>query len=94
MGFKSVADLLRDGYRIADDIEAGKPLPEVDWARSLLATEISFASDVMGSGLDWISTVGVSDEVSIRTLRSLQRKVPHYRVFGTVFGTEPDRPVS
>lgn len=93
MGFQSVRDLLTDGYRIADDIEAGKPLTQIDWARALLATEIVFASDVVGSGHDWIDTVGMPDELSLRALRSVQRKIPWNGVVGTVFGTIPEHPV-
>lgn len=93
MGFTSVADIFDEGYRIADDIRVGKPLPRVDWARALLATEIVFASEVVGSGRDWESTAGMDDVKSIGLLRSVQRKLPWHGVFGTVFGTRPDRPV-
>lgn len=37
--------------------------------------EIVFASDVFGSGIDWSTTVGRTDEETIRILRSLQRKI-------------------
>lgn len=90
MGFKSVADLLEEGYRIADDIRAAKPLPQVDWARALLATEIVFASDVVGSGGDWEVTSGMDDVRSVKALRAVQRKLPWAGVFGTVYGTRPE----
>lgn len=50
----------------------------------LLATEIVFASDVIGAGLDWIHTTGLSDGESIALLRSVQRKVPKAGVLGTL----------
>jgi len=90
LGFGGVRDLLDVGYRIADDIEARRSLPQVDWARAMLATEVAFASDVMGSGSDWIYTVGLGDAETIAIIRSLQRKVPWGRVFGVAFGTTPE----
>ncbi|MFD2091298.1 hypothetical protein [Blastococcus deserti] len=53
-----------------------QPLTRRDWARALLATEIVFASNLVGSGLDWSSTTGLSDEETIALLRTLQRKIP------------------
>jgi hypothetical protein len=87
MGFKNVADLLDTGYRIADAIKAKQSLSQLDWVRALLATEVVFASDVMGSGGDWSITTGVSDEDTIRHLRSLQRKIPRAGVLGVAFGS-------
>ncbi|MGL5824757.1 MAG: hypothetical protein ACRCYU_08050 [Nocardioides sp.] len=76
MGFRSVADLVVEAFRLADVVHDGRPLPEADWVRVLFATEIAFASDVVGSGLDWTSTVGMSDVRTVQLLRSLQRKLP------------------
>ena len=75
LGFSDVRALRDDGRRIADAISAGEPLDPDDWRRALLATELAFASDVVGSGVDWQSTVGISDEETIRLLRSIQRKL-------------------
>jgi hypothetical protein len=50
-----------------------------DWVRVVLATEIVFISDVIGSGHDWRHTTGLQDDETLRLLRSIQRKVP----FGT-----------
>src|SRR5436309_15801477 len=61
MGFRSVDDLFDSTDRLVDAIESGKPLPAVDWLRVLLATEIVFASNTIGSGLDWSITSGISD---------------------------------
>jgi hypothetical protein len=56
------------------------PLTQVDWARVLLATEIVFVSDLMGSGVEWPTTTGLSDESTIRTIqRNLGRTIrPYY----------------
>ena len=45
-----------------------------DWQRLLLATEVVFASDLIGSGHDWPITTGFADERTIHLLRSIQRK--------------------
>jgi hypothetical protein len=75
MGFSGVSDLLACGRRIRSLLDQRECLESIDWARSLLATEIAFASDVMGSGCEWATTTGLSDEVTIKKLRAIQRKL-------------------
>jgi hypothetical protein len=75
MGFRSVTDLFEQGTRIADGIAAGHPQSRTDWTRALLATEIVFVSNVVGSGWDWAITTGFADESTLKTLRALQRKI-------------------
>ncbi|MDE0546419.1 hypothetical protein [Microbacterium sp. C7(2022)] len=75
LGFDSVADLLESGYRIADDLSNDRPLTRRDWTRALLATEVVFASDVLGSGHDWEATTGLNDHATFRTLRELQLRL-------------------
>jgi hypothetical protein len=76
MGFRSEEDLLRgDGRRLREALDRSEPLTRSDWRRTLLATEIVFASDVVGAGWDWSITTGLSDEETIRLLRAVQRKV-------------------
>jgi hypothetical protein len=88
MGFESVRDLFDSTGRLADALETGSPLAAVDWLRVLLATEIVFASNTIGSGLDWEDTSGMSDQESLATLRSLQRKLSGVgRLIGVAFGT-------
>lgn len=91
MGFESVQDLLANSNRLRAAVHSGEPLSRTDWCRLVLATEIVFASGVVGSGGDWRYTVGIDDTTTIRILRSLQRKVvrelrPH---LGIGFGTRP-----
>lgn len=88
MGFKGVLDLFDDGQRLANSIRDDAPLSGRDWTRALLATEIVFASNVIGSGLDWRSTTGFDDVVTIGLLRSLQRKLGGLR---DLPGTRPRR---
>ena len=47
------------------------------WTRALLATEVVFVSDVVGSGSDWQGTVGWVDDATMSILRQLQRKLRH-----------------
>lgn len=84
-----------DGERLLRSLEAGEPLTALDWCRAVLATEIVFASNLMGSGHDWMFTTGLSDERSIVLLRQIQRKLPSevHSLIGTGFGT-PWRPDS
>jgi len=89
MGFTGVVDLIfDDGRRLLDSLRDGAPLSRRDWTRALLATEIVFASNVLGSGLDWQTTTGLDDGVTIGLLRSLQRKLGGLR---HVPGTRPLR---
>lgn len=75
MGFADVQDLFAQADRIRTELAAGRPLSRWDWSRTLLATEIVFASDLMGSGVDWSTTTGLDDVRSIQLLRGLQRKL-------------------
>lgn len=72
IGFSGVADLLTEGYRIADDLSNRRPLSRTDWTRALLATEVVFASDVLGSGHDWEADTDLDDAATIGVLRSVQ----------------------
>jgi hypothetical protein len=75
MGFEDRADFSVQNRRIVASLAAGEALSRADWRRALLATEVVFASDVVGSGLDWETTTGICDADTLRLLRSLQRKM-------------------
>jgi hypothetical protein len=75
MGFEGTEDLYVQARRLSRSVEAGEPLSRQDWRRCVIATEIVFASDVFGSGVDWQTTTGLADELTIQVLRSIQRKV-------------------
>jgi hypothetical protein len=79
MGFESVEDLFAQADRITPRLRERQPLTRRDWIRTLLATEIVFASNTVGSGHDWSITTGISDEETVRLLRSVQEKVPARR---------------
>jgi hypothetical protein len=75
LGFTTETHLLEEAKLIRTLLDDGASLTPLDAARALAATEIVFASDVFGSGVEWESTTGLSDEDTIRTLRVLQRKL-------------------
>jgi hypothetical protein len=79
MGFTSADNLADEAWALWERIEAGEALATEDWRRVLLAAEILFVSDVVGSGLDWQITSDFSDEESHALLRGLQRKLPRWR---------------
>lgn len=91
MGFRDQEDLFRDGDRLIAALETSDPMTPLDWARTILATEIVFASNLVGSGCDWSITTGFSDAETLLSLRAIQRKVPRevYAVFGRELGTRP-----
>jgi hypothetical protein len=92
MGFRDVSDLFPASDRLTAAIATGAGLSRLDWARALLATEICFASDVLGSGLDWQATSGLSETDTLTTLRRIQRKLSGVlRVVGDGLGTLPRR---
>ncbi|MGA5132259.1 hypothetical protein ACPCTO_20885 [Streptomyces olivoreticuli] len=91
MGFVSALDLPERCSDIRSALTAGDSIDPMDWARILLATEIAFASDVVGSGYEWSTTTGWSDEVTIKTLRAIQRKLVRVvsPLIGNGLGTRP-----
>ncbi|MEV4420474.1 hypothetical protein AB0L40_10935 [Patulibacter sp. NPDC049589] len=74
-GYKDTAALDAGFERIQDAIERREPLPAEDWHRTLLATELAFASDLHGAGTEWSTVTRFSDTESIELLRSLQHKL-------------------
>jgi hypothetical protein len=60
--------------RLERAVADGKPLTDLDWARVLFLTEITWASDLVGSGLDFATVTGFSDSEAVTLLRGLQRR--------------------
>ncbi len=50
-------------------------LTDLDWARVLYLVESSWASDLVGAGLDFATVTGFSDTEAVGLLRGLQRKI-------------------
>ncbi|MFF4922504.1 hypothetical protein ACFY4B_18155 [Kitasatospora sp. NPDC001261] len=87
MGFASTQDLLDQCRRLRSALGEDLPLSPVDWARTLLAVEIVFISDLAGTGFEWSTTTGRSDESTIGILRSIQRKIA--RTVSPYYGKTP-----
>ncbi|MGW6918078.1 hypothetical protein ACWGB8_30335 [Kitasatospora sp. NPDC054939] len=87
MGFADARDLLHQCRRLRDALDEDSPLPAGDWARALLAAEIVFVSDLAGSGVEWFTTTGFTDEATIGMLRSIQRKLA--RTVSPYYGRTP-----
>jgi hypothetical protein len=65
--------------RLMAAIETNAPLSDVDWARALLLTEISWGSALLGAGLDFATSI--PDERAAPMMRSIQRKIATYKRF-------------
>jgi hypothetical protein len=87
MGFAGERDLLDQCRRLRKALGEDTPLGAADWARTLLAAEIVFVSDLVGSGVEWRTTTGRDDETTIRTLRVIQRKLA--RTVSPYYGKRP-----
>lgn len=84
MGFAGTEDLYHRGIRIRGALAARQALEPMDWARALLATELAFASEVVGTGYGWATTTGWPDDLTVRVLRSTQLKL--IRTVGPLVG--------
>ncbi|KTR38245.1 hypothetical protein NS263_13945 [Curtobacterium oceanosedimentum] len=75
LGFTSTDDFFEQSRRVDASLDRNGSMPIDDWRRTLLATEVVFASDIIGSGIEWETTTGVQDAAALQLLRSLQRKL-------------------
>ncbi|MFD9589717.1 MULTISPECIES: hypothetical protein [unclassified Streptomyces] len=87
MGFADAHDLLDQCDFLSRALADDDPIKPIDWARTLLATEIVFVSDLVGSGVEWQTTTGLSDEATLPVLRRIQRKLA--RTVSTYYGKRP-----
>ncbi|NYV74264.1 hypothetical protein [Streptomyces sp. UH6] len=75
MGFTGTQDLYDQCRRLRQALGDNTPLTAADWARTLLATEIVFVSDLAGSGVEWPTTTGRDEAETLQLLRAIQRKL-------------------
>lgn len=87
MGFVDAVDLDEKVVDLQNKLRVEAPLSPRDWTRVLIATEIAFASDVLGAGVEWHAVSNIDDATSIRVLRSIQMKLVSIRV---PIGTFPE----
>ena len=77
MGFASMDQLCAEAQVLTSTLRRSEPLCIRDWTRALVATELAFASTVLGTGPDeWGTINGGSDEHWLAVLTRLQSKVP------------------
>ncbi|MBM6404722.1 hypothetical protein JQN72_10760 [Phycicoccus sp. CSK15P-2] len=79
LGFTDAESMSSEAWGLWRRIERREDLSHEDWRRVLLAAEVVFVSDVVGSGIDWSITSGIPDGEAISILRGLQRKLPRWR---------------
>jgi hypothetical protein len=79
LGLSSTDEFRALLHQLMEAIEDKKPLSDLDWARALLLTEIGWASQVLGAGIDFATNV--RDEKAAPLLRSIQYKVSNYERF-------------
>ncbi len=60
--------------RLQRAVANGEPLTNLDWARVLFLTEITWASGLVGAGPDFANVTGFSDTEAVGVLRGLQRR--------------------
>jgi hypothetical protein len=60
--------------RLQRAVADGDALTDLDWARVLFLTEITWASDLVGAGLDFATVTGFSDIEAVSLLRGLQQR--------------------
>ena len=56
-----------------DAVKEGAPRNDLDWARVMFLTEITWASSLLEASADYEMNMGISDEEGIHLLRGLQR---------------------
>lgn len=61
--------------RLGQPVVAGEALTQLDWARVLFVTEVTWVSSLIGAGLESAVMTRFSDAEAIRVLRGLQRKI-------------------
>jgi hypothetical protein len=65
--------------RLERAVTDGEPLADLDWARVLFLTEITWASSLIGAGLDFDVVTRFSDTEAVTLLRGLQRKIGGFK---------------
>ena len=65
-------------------------LDELDLARMPLLTELAWGSDLLGAGTRFAALMGIGDQVAIRLLRWIQRKITAARVGGFCYPATAD----
>jgi hypothetical protein len=79
MGFADTAALDATIKRLLAKLNLSEALQPHEWLQLQLATEFVVSSDIFGSGVEWPTTTGLDDALSIGILRDVQRKLIRFR---------------
>jgi hypothetical protein len=90
LGLSSVENFYTLVRRLREAMRNHESLSNLDWERALLLTEISWASAVLGAGLDFATNF--RDEEAAPLLRSIQYKVSNYERFRLLLENSNCRP--
>jgi hypothetical protein len=74
LGLSSWEEFGKLTVRLQHAIANSERLTNLDWARVLFLTEITWASDLVGAGLDFATVTGFSDAEATTLLRGLQHR--------------------
>jgi hypothetical protein len=74
LGLSTWEEFGRLTVRLQGAVANDEPLTNLDWARVLFLTEITWVSDLVGAGLDFATVTGFSDTEAVALLRGLQRR--------------------
>jgi hypothetical protein len=91
LGLSGAEELAELAVRLADAVEHGQPLSELDWARALYLTEWCWASALVGLGEDFAAATGLSDADALSALRRIQRVLGGAARARLLFGEPPPR---
>ena len=72
--------------RLLTTISRKEPLSNLNWARAVFLTEVSWASNLVGSGLDFATSV--RDEKAAPLMRSIQWKIGRHGIGGSLLLAE------
>lgn len=75
VGFDGPEEMAEGIRRLRGAIASGEATSRLDWKRALIATELIFASDTFGAGVEWEIVTGRDEVADLRILREVQRKL-------------------
>ncbi len=80
LGFEDGRSLVESAQSLEERILRSEPLSRTEWTVALLLSEVGFASDIQGGGLEWEGYSGIPDRETIALLRSVQMKLIDIRL--------------
>lgn len=75
VGFATAEQMTAEFARRKPALRDRQAITRREWRRILVATELIFASDVYGAGVEWETVTGRDEAADLRLLRGVQRKL-------------------